>query len=72
MERKKDQESIGGRPGGFSNRLEPIYKWNERLSIDDEVEPPPSSLFRVIGFNKTPADGIRHYRRYFADELENI
>ena len=50
----------------------PSYKWDERLKIDVEVDPPPPSLFKGVGHDPTPKAGIKHYRRYYADELENI
>lgn len=33
---------------------------------------PPESLFMGLGWDETPADARRHYRRYYNDELENI
>ena len=50
----------------------PIYKYDERLNIDREVNPPPSSLFKAIGYDKNPSDEVKHYRRYYPDELENV
>jgi len=54
------------------NRIWPQYKYDERLKIDIETEAPDSSLFMEIGHNKTSADKVKHYRRYFRDELEKI
>ena len=51
MARKDDQDAVQNRPGAFGNRIEPIYKFDPRLSVDVEVEPPPSSLFKAIGYN---------------------
>lgn len=50
----------------------PIYKYDERLKIDREFDPPPSSIFKAIGYDKNPADENKHYRRYYPDELENV
>ena len=72
MARKDDQTSIAGRPGAFGNKVMPIYKYDERLRIDREVDPPPSSIFKAIGYNKNPEDSVKHYRRYYPDELENM
>lgn len=72
MARKDDQAAIASRPGAFGNRVEPIYKYDERLKIDVEDEAPPSSLFKAIGYNKSREDNIKHYRRYYPDELENV
>lgn len=72
--RKEDQKMVGDRKGAYGNRIEPIYKLDDRLKIDREPKNtiPPSSLFKAIGFNKSRADGIKHYRRYYPDELENV
>ena len=50
----------------------PQYKFDERLKIDREVDPPPASLFIGLGYNETKSSGKRHYRRYYPDELENV
>ena len=50
----------------------PKYKFDERLSIEREVNKPPPGLFKGIGHDKTPKAGVKHYRRYYPDELENI
>lgn len=61
---------------GFANVAYPKYKWDERLSVDVEVEPPSDKIFLPVGYNvKKPADGElgnKHYRRYYPDELENV
>ena len=50
----------------------PRYKYDERLRVEVEVDKPPPSLFKAIGYNKKPTDGVKHYRRYYPDELENV
>ena len=55
-----------------ANVIQPKYKYDDRLKIFREVEPPPVSLYLAIGFNQTPEDTKKHYRRYYPDELENI
>lgn len=72
MDRKADQTKIAARPGSYGNKVMPIYKYDERLKIDREVDPPPSSIFKAIGYDKNPADQIMHYRRYYPEELENV
>jgi len=66
---------------GFNIIVYPEYKVNERLStpiktIYKEINEPSESLFMPIGYNKakpeTPEEEIKHYRRYYTDELENI
>ena len=54
------------------NVVIPLYADDERLKIKREVRPPPASLFIGLGFNQTPSDNKKHYRRYYPDELENI
>jgi hypothetical protein len=58
--------------GNHSNVLDPKYKYDDRLKISREVDPPPESMFIAIGFNQTADEKNRHYRRYYPDELENI
>jgi len=48
-QRKQDQDSISGQRGAFGNIIYPTYKWDERLQIDREVDPPPASLFKEVG-----------------------
>ena len=55
-----------------TNVLYPQYKWDERLGVDREVEIPPQTVFMPIGYDRTKDDGIKHYRRYYPDELENV
>ena len=50
----------------------PAYSFDERLKINREIDPPPPSLFIGLGFNASPEDKKRHYRRYYPDELENV
>ena len=85
--RKEEQKALikGGNKEAFGNVLYPKYQYDERLKIDREVEPPPASLFKEIGFDPKPADcgitdpenkhthkRLKHYRRYYPDELENV
>lgn len=63
---------MASRPGAYGNKVMPLYKYDERLKIDREVDFPPSSLFKAIGYDKNPSDEVKHYRRYYPDELENV
>ena len=29
-------------------------------------------MFKAVGYNKKPTDGVKHYRRYYPDELEHV
>jgi hypothetical protein len=55
--------------------IHPKYKYDERLKISREEIKPSSSLYMELGYDEDPpADpelSKKHYRRYFADELEN-
>ena len=59
---------------GFSNIVYPIYKWDERLSVDVEVDGPSEKIYMPVGYNlKRPADGElgnKHYRRYYNKEAD--
>ena len=50
----------------------PIYKFDERLKVEREIEKPPASLFKEIGHDPIPRAGKKQYRRYFPNELEKI
>ena len=52
--------------------IKPKYAYDERLRIQVEVDKPPASLFKELGYDRTPGSGEKHYRRYYADELENV
>lgn len=60
------------RPDAAKNRINPIYKLEKRLNVQMETNPPPDSLFMQVGFDTKPGAGEKHYRRYYADELENV
>ena len=69
--REKDQEDLAKRSsGGFGNVIEPQYRYDERLRIEVETAPPPKSLFIALGHDSKPHAGQKHYRRFFAQELE--
>ena len=50
----------------------PFYKYDERLNIERESEIPPPELFKGVGHDPAPKAGVKHYRRYYPDELENV
>jgi len=57
---------------GAANLIFPKYKFDLRLALDKEVNIPPANLFMEIGFNKTKEDTVKHYRRYYTKELEEL
>ena len=70
-EREAAMDAMEDNQDGNANVIYPKYKYNERLKVDIEVDFPPNNLFMPIGHNKKKEDGIKHYRRYYTDELEN-
>jgi hypothetical protein len=40
--------------------------------VQREIGKPPDSLYIGLGWDETPGDNKRHYRRYYDDELENV
>ena len=73
IQRIKDEESMkqsGSKT--HKNVVLPVYADDERLKIKREITPPPPSLFIALGYNATPTDNRKHYRRYYPNELENI
>ncbi len=53
------------------NILKPTYRLDEMLNVLREITKPPDSLYIGLGYDDTAEDNRRHYRRYYADELEN-
>lgn len=71
-EQQRDQEhSIHKGQEVFNIVLMPIYQMDERLKIEREVNPPPSSLYMSLGWDEDSKTGRKHYRQIFNDELEN-
>lgn len=70
--RMRAQEELAGSRDGAANFIAPKYKFDERLGVDREVERPPENLFMEIGYNRKKDDKIKHYRRYYCDELEKV
>ena len=54
------------------NVIWPTYKFDERLKVDREVDIPDPNMFFEIGYNRTPEDKIKHYRRIWTNELELV
>lgn len=54
------------------NVLMPEYKLDERLNVQREVNAPPASMYIGLGWDPTPESKKRHYRRYYAQELETV
>lgn len=54
------------------NVIWPSYKFDERLMVDREVDIPPANMFFELGYNRTKEDKIKHYRRFYTNELELV
>ena len=63
---------MAANPNSAKNMIMPIFKLDERLKVDREVEMPPANIFMPIGYNRVPDDGCKHYRRFYTNELELI
>jgi len=50
----------------------PKYKFDEKMHIDREVDPPPRQLFIGLGWDEDKDTGRKHYRRYYTKELEKV
>ncbi len=66
----EEMKKAGTNP--FKNVLKPVYKLDENLNVMREITKPPDSLYIGLGYDESPEDNKRHYRRFYADELENI
>lgn len=72
LQRQLDEAALADKgEKTHKNIIMPKYKFSERLKVDLEEEGPPASLYMPIGYDKSSEDGIKHYRRYYQDELEN-
>ena len=53
----------------------PKYTFDDRLKLFREVGKPPATIFYEVGYNEQPPEkpelNKKHYRKYYADELEN-
>lgn len=73
MQKEKDLEDMKrSGTGTHKNILRPTYVKDELLNVMREVSKPPDSLYIGLGWDETPEDKRRHYRRYYPDELENV
>ena len=49
----------------------PRYRPDPRLKIDKEYGAPAKELYIPLGWDEDSSTKRKHYRQYFADELEN-
>jgi hypothetical protein len=54
------------------NVLFATYMFDSRLNVNREINPPSDTIFMGLGWDETPDQKRKHYRRYYPDELENI
>ena len=51
----------------------PQYTFDKILNVFREYKKPPESLYIGLGHDENPPeDKVKHYRRYYPDELENV
>ena len=55
-----------------SNVVMPKYQRDEILDVDKEYGKPPESAFIGLGWDVDATTKRKHYRRFFADELEEV
>lgn len=70
--REKEMEELkraGSNP--YKNILKPQYRMDDVLKVMRETTKPPDSLYIGLGWDESHEESKRHYRRYYADELEN-
>lgn len=73
MQREKELEDMKrGGANPYKNIIRPVYQKDELLNVMREVSRPPDSLYIGLGWDDTPEDKRRHYRRFYPDELENV
>jgi hypothetical protein len=48
------------------------YELDERLNAFRECNIPPDTLYIGLGWDETPEQGRKHYRKFYPDELENV
>jgi len=72
-QRQRDfEEEMSGRDDKDHFVIWPQYKKDKRLKILRETNAPPKSSFIALGWDETPGQKRKHYRRFYDDELENI
>ncbi len=54
QERKDDQKKFGKQKDAYKNIVMPLYKFDDRLKVEREIEKPPESLFKDVGYDPTP------------------
>lgn len=52
-------------------KKEPQFEDEDRLRKKVEVNRPDESLYYAIGYNRQPDDGMKHYRLFINEEMEN-
>jgi len=67
---EKAKAEMAGNKNASRNVIMPTYKFDERLKVDREVDIPPANMFFELGYNRKPDDKIKHYRRFWTNELE--
>jgi len=76
-DRHKDLIQLKKAGDAHKNVIMARYVYEDRIKKNVEAMPkPPATLYIEVGFDKeaplNPELAQKHYRRFYADELENI
>jgi hypothetical protein len=69
-ERMVEKLSLRSARDGFFVRM-PTYQKNEKTGRMEEINVPDDRYYMAVGYDRTPGDGIMHYRYVVKDELEH-
>ena len=79
LKRMKEDDRVAAEEAAFREGkdathiiLMPEYTEDHRLKIDREVNKPSEKLYLGLGWDEDGTTKRRHYRKFYADELENI
>lgn len=56
----------------YRNVLETHYELDTRLNVYRECNIPPENLYIPLGWDPTPESKIKHYRKFYTEELEDV
>ena len=72
VQREKEQADFARKGGSVAFRVfvKPQYYLDTRLNVHRECNIPPESLYMGLGWDETPEDERKHYRKYYTQELE--
>jgi hypothetical protein len=69
---KAEYERQSGGSGKMTNVIMPQYTLDTRLNVDKEKNAPPKEMYIGLGWDENKETKRRHYRKYYATELEDV